>query len=72
VPIEAVWAVHGLHAETSEKQATFIPGLIEASVTGRLPGVPAILVKPKTISDAYELRGEYRGDATMAVFQARS
>jgi putative ABC transport system permease protein len=68
VPIEAVWAVHGLHAETSEKQATFIPGLIEASVTGKLPGVPAILVKPQTISDAYELRGEYRGDATMAVF----
>src|SRR5262249_50811357 len=35
---------------------------------GKLPGVPAILVKPKTIADAYKLRGEYRGDATMAVF----
>ncbi|MFZ5676961.1 MAG: FtsX-like permease family protein [Pseudomonadota bacterium] len=32
------------------------------------PGVPAILVKPKTIADAYKLRGEYRGDQTVAVF----
>lgn len=32
------------------------------------PGVPAILVKPRTIADAYKLRGEYRGDATVAVF----
>jgi putative ABC transport system permease protein len=50
VPIEAVWEIHGLHAE--EKP----------------PGVPAILVKPKTIADAYRLRGEYRGDQTVAVF----
>lgn len=50
VPIEAVWEIHGLHAE--EKP----------------PGVPAILVKPKTIADAYKLRGEYRGDQTVAVF----
>jgi putative ABC transport system permease protein len=51
VPIEAVWAVHGLHEEN-----------------GNVPGVPAILVKPRTIADAYKLRGEYRGDTTMAVF----
>lgn len=68
VPIEAVWAIHGLHAEGGQNQAAFIPGLLDGSVTGKLPGVPAILVKPKTIADAYKLRGEYRGDATMAVF----
>ena len=35
------------------------------------PGVPAIVVKPKTIADAYNLRLEYRaGEATMAVFPA--
>ena len=66
VPIEAVWAVHGLHAQGHETPV--VPGLLDGSVTGKLPGVPAILVKPKTIADAYKLRGEYRGDATMAVF----
>ncbi|WP_336799513.1 FtsX-like permease family protein [Kaistia sp. MMO-174] len=32
------------------------------------PGVPAILVKPKTFADAYKLRGQYRAGATLAVF----
>lgn len=66
VPIEAVWAVHGLHAESSA--TPFVPGLLDGSVTGKLPGVPAILVKPRTVADAYKLRGEYRGDQTTAVF----
>jgi putative ABC transport system permease protein len=34
------------------------------------PGIPAVLVKPKTIADAYRLRQEYRGEATLAVFPA--
>lgn len=66
VPIEAVWAVHGLHAGDSQRPS--VPGLLDGSVTGKLPGVPAILVKPKTIADAYKLRGAYRGDQTTAVF----
>jgi putative ABC transport system permease protein len=32
------------------------------------PGLPAILVKPKTIADAYRLRQEYRTGSTLAVF----
>lgn len=32
------------------------------------PGLPAILVKPKTIADAYRLRQEYRQGNTLAVF----
>lgn len=32
------------------------------------PGVPAILVKPKTIAAAYKLRQEYRNDRTLGVF----
>jgi putative ABC transport system permease protein len=32
------------------------------------PGLPAILVKPKSIADAYRLRQEYRGNGTVAVF----
>ncbi|TNM61700.1 FtsX-like permease family protein [Aliirhizobium smilacinae] len=32
------------------------------------PGLPAILVKPKTIADAYRLRQEYRTGSTLGVF----
>jgi len=34
------------------------------------PGVPAVLVKPKTIADAYRLRQEYRTGSTLGVFPA--
>jgi putative ABC transport system permease protein len=34
------------------------------------PGVPAVLVKPKTIADAYRLRQEYRTGTTLGVFPA--
>ena len=33
-----------------------------------VPGVPAIIVKPRTIANAYQLRGEYRTETTLAVF----
>ncbi|MFK0386499.1 FtsX-like permease family protein [Agrobacterium sp. NPDC090273] len=33
-----------------------------------VPGLPAILVKPKTIADAYKLRQEYRSGTTVGVF----
>ena len=38
--------------------------------TGETPGLPAILVKPKSIADAYKLRQDYRSDHTLAVFPA--
>lgn len=34
------------------------------------PGIPAVLVKPKTVGDAYRLRQEYRTETTLAVFPA--
>ncbi|ALN71142.1 ABC transporter permease [Aureimonas sp. AU20] len=34
------------------------------------PGVPAIVVKPRTIADAYKLRQEYRREGSLAVFPA--
>lgn len=34
----------------------------------RAPGVPAIVVKPRSIADAYKLRQELRTDRTLAVF----
>src|SRR5690606_35945494 len=40
----------------------------EALLDGENPGVPAIMVKPHSIADAYNLRQEYRRDATVAVF----
>lgn len=53
VPIEAVWATHGLHADN-----------------GQMPGVPALVVRPKSVADAYGLRGTYRQGGTMAFFPA--
>lgn len=32
------------------------------------PGVPAIIVRPKSVADAYNLRQQYRAEATTAVF----
>ena len=34
------------------------------------PSIPAVLVKPRTIADAYRLRQEYRTEGTVAVFPA--
>ncbi len=34
------------------------------------PGVPAIVMKPRTIADAYKLRQDYRREGTLAVFPA--
>lgn len=57
VPIEAVWHVHGMGGQPDAEAAE--------------PGVPAILVKPKSIADAYRLRQEYRTNPeTLAVFPA--
>ena len=39
-----------------------------ALVDGHNPGVPAIIVKPRSIADAYNLRQQYRRDTTVAVF----
>ncbi|MBN9431767.1 MAG: ABC transporter permease [Bosea sp.] len=49
----------GVHAE---------PVALGGPWSEETPGVPAIIVKPKSIADAYRLRGEYRTAATLAVF----
>lgn len=41
---------------------------LNESWTAETPGLPAILVKPKTIADAYKLRQDYRNGTTIAVF----
>lgn len=56
------------HAE-SEHHGNIDPDapIVETFGEG-LPGLPAILVKPKTIADAYRLRQEYRSGNTLGVF----
>lgn len=81
VPIEAVWRIHGPAHEAAaspllsadqetqdgahDLDAPVNPGAV---LEPNAPGLPAIVVKPRTIADAYRLRGEYRNEHTLAVF----
>lgn len=47
-----------------------VDAAIDEHFDAETPGIPAVLVKPKTIADAYRLRQEYRGKATLAIFPA--
>jgi putative ABC transport system permease protein len=61
VPIETVWKVHDLsHDEDHEDE----------HISGEIPPISAVVVKPKSISGAYELRGMYKKSLTQAVFPA--
>lgn len=65
MPVESVWATHGLgngHAAGGRIGPPF-----NAFVA---PGVPAIVVKPRAVADAYALRAQYRRVDTTAVFPA--
>jgi putative ABC transport system permease protein len=66
VPIESVWEIHGLgngHAVDD--------GRIGPPFDGpRIPGVPALVVKPRSVAGAYALRAQYRQGGTMAFFPA--
>lgn len=66
VPIETVWETHGLGNGHAADGAALGPPFDAASV----PGVPAIVVKPRAVADAYALRGAWRQGGTMAVFPA--
>lgn len=86
VPIQAVWHIHGLgeehededHEEHEEAGGEHHHhGHVDADAPldehfdHDIPGLPAVLVKPKTIADAYALRQAYRTeDGTRAVFPA--
>lgn len=65
VPVESVWEVHGLgdgHATEGRIGPPFD--------ADNVPGVPAVVVKPRRVADAYALRSQYRSGGTMAVFPA--
>lgn len=86
VPIRAVWQRHGMHgdehhehdgdaaephgAEPAAQEEGHADAPLDEHFDAQTPGVPAILVKPKTIADAYRLRQEYRTGTTLGVFPA--
>lgn len=76
VPIRAVWQLHGMAGEDEHGHDHDHEAHVEADAAldehfdAGTPGVPAVLVKPKSIADAYRLRQEYRGETTLAVFPA--
>jgi len=65
IPVESVWEAHGLgngHEPGNER--------IGPPYAGTIPGLPAIVVKPRGVADAYQLRAKYRQDGSMALFPA--
>lgn len=66
IPVESVWETHGLGNGHAADGAPLGPPFDAGSV----PGVPAIVVRPRRVADAYALRGQYRQGGTMALFPA--
>jgi putative ABC transport system permease protein len=66
VPIESVWETHGLGNGHSTDDAALGPPFDAR----KIPGVPAIVVKPRAVADAYTLRSQYRQGGTVAFFPA--
>ena len=66
IPVESVWETHGLGNGHLVDGGPIGPPF-EQKI---LPGVPAIVVKPLRVADAYQLRSQYRKDGTMALFPA--
>ena len=62
VPIESVWELHGLGNGHP-------PGVERVGPPWEQPsGVPAVVVKPRSIAGAYQLRARYRAPGSTAVF----
>jgi putative ABC transport system permease protein len=68
VPIESVWHVHGLPTGHAEGDTRIGPPF----EVDRVPGVPAIIIKPDTLAAAYGLRNSYRTPLSMAFFPAEA
>jgi putative ABC transport system permease protein len=66
VPIESVWETHGLGNGHATDDASLGPPFDAR----KIPGVPAIVVKPRAVADAYALRSQYRQGGTVAFFPA--
>jgi putative ABC transport system permease protein len=66
IPIESVWETHGLGNGHAADASPIGPPFNAR----KPPGVPAIVVKPNSVADAYGLRSQYRQGGTMAFFPA--
>jgi putative ABC transport system permease protein len=62
VPIESVWEIHGLGDGHAAEGAPIGPPFEKPA------GMPAVVVTPKGVAQAYALRAQYRQGGTMAVF----
>lgn len=67
VPVEDVWTVHGL---SDGHEANDPPHIGPPWTPARLPGVPAIAIKPDSVSAAYLLRAKFRTPRSVALFPA--
>jgi putative ABC transport system permease protein len=71
VPIEAVWAMHAdARAANAAASPDDVAPLGPPWTVELIDRVPAIVVKPRSVTDAYQLRARYRGHETIAVFPA--
>lgn len=66
IPVESVWETHSLGNGHAVDEAPLGPQFDAKTI----PGVPAIVVKPRQVADAYQLRAQYRQGGTMALFPA--
>ncbi|RPI07862.1 MAG: ABC transporter permease [Zetaproteobacteria bacterium] len=66
VPVEAIWKVHHLPTGHPDGEDRIGPPWKGPEI----PGVPAIVVKPKTVADAHFLRAKYRTENATALFPA--
>jgi putative ABC transport system permease protein len=66
IPVESVWETHGL-GNGHRVDGGRLGAPFDAE---KVPGVPAVVVKPAQIFQAYQLRSAYRQNGTMAVFPA--
>jgi putative ABC transport system permease protein len=65
VPIESVWGLHGFGNGHHSDGIIGVPFDAE-----HIPPIPAVVIKPLTISGAYGLRGDYRKSGLLALFPA--
>lgn len=65
VPVESVWETHGLG--NGHKGEDHIGAPFDAE---KLPGLPALVIKPKSFAAAYQLRAEGRAKGLGALFPA--
>ncbi|WP_018632499.1 FtsX-like permease family protein [Neomegalonema perideroedes] len=68
VPVEYVWTTHGL----GDGQASGAERIGPPWDAARLPGVPAIVMRPESVPAAYGLRARYRTAESTAFFPAEA